>query len=527
MNPQCVARRRTRLAAAIAASAAAVLAPPLTAWAQPGPEGRGPGGPGDPGRRREGTPFGALLQPEFLRRDMTLMLEYFDLDQPQVWIVETLLSDYETAFSESAAAMTERYRELRGGPRGGPDGAIDERDRLGAELRRVREELRALREATPEGQQVDAAKRQQILDSLGPLREQLAQLRPPAPDAAEMAALAALNAEWSAQRAELRTDLLESVRSILDDRQLALWDEFERTLRRQKTLGRGRLSGESVDLFVLADQIVPRPEDQARIEPALREYTAAMDKAIAAREHHLEGSQTERVAAMFNRDTERAEALAARELELRLAVRDVNHRSAETIAEAIAREVSPQTAEAFRAEYRRLAYPRVFRPTRTQRAFETALEMDDLGDAVRGGVQSLQSSYLVELASANAVLEETIRAREPAQVMNQSLRVPRGRGARPDDEEEENPIRSAFQARSDLDLRYRAQLDALLTPEQVARLPQAVDRRPPGPPESDERGDRVERRRRLLERFDEDGDGQLSDQEREKAREFFRNREEP
>jgi hypothetical protein len=85
----------------------------------------------------------------------------------------------------------------------------------------------------------------------------------------------------------------------------------------------------------------------------------------------------------------------------------------------------------------------------------------------------------------------------------------------------DNPLRDGLTERRELITTYQRQLESLLTPEQYAALPFGPDR---DERLRDRRGsrDREEQRRRMLDRFDQDGDGRLSDEEREAARESRR-----
>jgi methylmalonyl-CoA mutase cobalamin-binding domain/chain len=164
---------------------------------------------------------------------------------------------------------------------------------------------------------------------------------------------------------------------------------------------------------------------------------------------------------------------------------------------------------------------RLYHPTRTEVAFDAALGLAGLDTAATGSIATLRESFLSELAAQNTALEQVTRDAEPS-LMTEAWRrrADRGRGAGA--AEGDNPIHTAMSARFELEARYRAQLEALLTPEQVAQLPgvpMARDGGRPGPqrPSSDEN-----LRRTMRERFDTNGDGQLDQQEIEKAKESHR-----
>ena len=72
----------------------------------------------------------------------------------------------------------------------------------------------------------------------------------------------------------------------------------------------------------------------------------------------------------------------------------------------------------------------------------------------------------------------------------------------------------------ELEADSRETLEDMLTPEEIAQLPRAGDRR--GGPRNDEQ--RSDMRQRIIERFDSNGDGELDASERENAMREMRNR---
>ena len=93
-------------------------------------------------------------------------------------------------------------------------------------------------------------------------------------------------------------------------------------------------------------------------------------------------------------------------------------------------------------------------------------------------------------------------------------------------ERDENPIDERYQARREMDERYTAQILALLTPEQLEAMPRNRGRRGGenrrGEGRSGRRGDR-QGSAEFMQQFDTDGDGDISETEREAIRDHFRN----
>jgi hypothetical protein len=478
--------------------------------------------------QRGGGRFGRFFQPAYLRRDLVIVTEELELAPSQRAIAETLLLDYETAFTEASEAMRDQFSQLR------PQRAQDperraKRRALFDQMRKLREEIRARREQATDENPVPAEAIAELEQKMAALREEMIELRPQMPQGEEldqmMDAMRKIGLEWRRQRDALKTELETNLQSILTEDQMENWPDFERTLRRQKTLPQGRLSGESVDLILLLRDLDLDAKTSAALEPVVEEYTFALDRALAARNEALEPGWDEIFQAMRAGDVDRAVALAGDGSKLRISVRRVNEQYAETIAGVIAETASEELAEEFRSDYKRRAYPRIFRPTGTQRAFRTAKEIEYLEEEVLVAILALEETYLTELAAKNRLLVQATREYEPEQGQRwMRWGAARMAGERPQRVREEDPIREAFAERTELDQKYRNRLEDLLTPEQVGMLPQ---RRQQG---EGRRGDRFgfggagaeERRARMLERFDTDGDGELSEQERDAMREQFR-----
>ncbi|MHC4414669.1 MAG: coiled-coil domain-containing protein [Planctomycetota bacterium] len=521
--------------ALIVAGAGLMTAPCLGQADGPGGQrgfhGDGPGGPRGFGR------LGQIFQPDYIRRDIQLFEREFDLDRAQAMIVETLMVDYQSSFTEASEAMREKFGQLRP-QRPDRDERWQERRQIADKARGIREKIRALRGETPDGEEPDPEVMDELRQQMETIRQKMIELRPPRPEGAELQriqeGLSSLTNEWQTKKDALKAELEADLKSVLNEEQAERWPAFQRILRRQKTLGLGRLSGERVDLFLVVRELELNEGDVWPLEDLLERYAIDLDEVLVARNEHLDSGREKLYAAMRDGDTERAAQLMAPEAALRIAVRTVNEQYAEAMAAALNEAGGKEAAEQFRQAYRLRAFPRIYRPTRVQRAFAAARELDDLDETVLGAIQALQESYLVELQMTNSRLVQTSRMHEPRESVERlRRRAARRQGLRQGPAED--PIRQAFRGRAEMDDKYRKQLEALLTPEQVAALPSArpergerrFDRgrgRGPGFFGEDAEAFREERRQRMLERFDLDGDGELSDEEREAARERFRQR---
>jgi len=496
-----------------------VLTAALTLWTAPAA--------GQPSPFMGGTQ--GSFRPDFLRRDLVRLAEDLRLDEDQKLVVETLFSDYEAAFDKGVEDVRGRIGLVRPAP-----------VELTEEQRQAQQELRdgiraLLAEAREKaGNAATAEERRQIMEQYQQrVREMREQMMGTVPVQRDLAANAEMEAEinrqlevWRAKKAQLKDEFAAGVQAVLREEQRALWPVYERKMRREKTIARGQLSGESVDLFRIVRQLDLPAEAGQAIASVLEAYDVRLDAALKARNDYLAESQQRLTEAMTSANHDGAMSILDRQLTLSQTVFQVNEEYRQAVAAALPGQWGTQFTDAFNE----MAFPRVYRSNRTQRLFEAALELDGLEEGTLAAIRQLQQSFLSELAARNEQIRQLIVANEPVQIRRRfERRVPQGGPAgyqRPED-----PIQDAYEARREFEDQYIAQLRELLTEEQFDRLPGA--RRGPGARGAPGAGEGWDRRGRgagpgqegsLLDRFDEDGDGRLSEAEREALREYLRQR---
>ena len=221
------------------------------------------------------------FQPTILRRDVQLMRDELQLDDTQVPIVETLVSDYETQFSEASEKAQQRQRDLMqrmfqsfmGG---------DTREKFQQSFQKIQSDLEQMA-VEAGGELPPETRRQYFREQMQKMSEEMAKEREASGAAAETRAIAAdmvKSAEsWRRERGDMDSKLMEGVQATLKDPQKAEWPAFDRFLRREKSLPRGRLSGESVNLFAVLDAM------QADAGIALKVVPAARRRRAGARAH--------------------------------------------------------------------------------------------------------------------------------------------------------------------------------------------------------------------------------------------------
>jgi hypothetical protein len=498
-------------------------------------DGGGPGGGrGFPGGGRGGMfgPMGRSLdsitelreqfQPTILRRDVQLMRDELDLDEGQMPIVETLVSDYETQFNEASEKAQQRQRDLMqkmfqsfmGG---------NARERFQESFQKIQSDLEQMA-VEAGGELPPETRRQYFREQMQKMSEEMAKEREASGAAAETRAVAAdmvKSAEaWRRERTDMDSKLLEGVQATLRDAQKQAWPAFDRFLRREKSLPRGRLSGESVNLFAVVDAAGLSKESIAKLEPLLETYEVNLDEALKRRNDYLGQNEAKALRAIQEGDAKAMEQLADRMIDLRNGVRAVNEDSRTALVAAL----DPQEGKRVERAALEAAYGRVYRATRADRAFTAALEMEDVTPEVRTAISELQTIYANEIDSMNQRIALSIRKSEPERLKQEAVRASgllNGGGSffggPPED-----PSDALFEKRGEMTDNYVKRLAALLTPEQAAKLPRGTGRddgRRQGPFGSWTISEMPEEARAAAKAADKDGNGVIEGDER---RELFR-----
>lgn len=357
-----------------------------------------------PAQFGEAAGFGEMMTPYFLRRDLTLFAEGLDLDEGQSMIVESLYWDYEDEHEAGKRRMLERLSNMRN-----------------------------------EFENLD---RDQVLQLVfKPFEER--------------------STEWEA----MRERFVENVKAVLTSEQLERWPKFRRRLRRDKELPKGRLSGESANLFHLVAELDLDERTAMHVEPALDEYDLTIDGDLLVREMHMHDSRLAMMNSIRDDDIDTSLAIYERQIVARIAIRNTN----DTFTEIIADTLPSDVGEEFRTMTYERAYPRVYRAIAAQRIFKEARQLEDLATETLDAIVELERAFLDELTPLNERIRHLIQEHEPAQsrhrAANFAARASGVRKPKPTD-----PTRLEFRKREELGRTYVSLLRDLLTPEQFASL---------------------------------------------------------
>lgn len=493
-------------------------------------QGGGPPG-GDRGAFRRGggmfrgmAGFTDVLQPEFLSRDLELFQDGLDLDDAQSNIVELLLADYEDAFQAGIEPVTTSLQEL--GPALMRTFMSPEiRDQMRSVMERAREEIRQQfeqRGTEPSPEEIRALMDERIPAAVEEVRLARIESGDDAEGRRIMGQMITALDAWRAERETLRQAFIEALRVQLTDAQMQEWPSFDRQLVRDKTLGRGRLSGESTDVLAILDRIELDDETFAAAEKAIEGFELQLHEALRGRNEYLAQSESRLLRAVQELDVKQGLDIVRRQIQQRVRVRDVNEAGRLAIAAALPEKAAEEFSAAVLAD----AFERVKRPTQVDSVLEYVRSLE-LAPELFAQIDALELAYRMELRGSDDRMITLIRKQEPADELRQAERFAGFLTGDFRPNQGEDPIRDAMRERREFVDQHAERILAVLTPEQRDAAPgggRRADGRGRGDVTAMLDGMPAEVRQRVMERIDTNRNGQIDPDEQEAAERMMRER---
>lgn len=278
--------------------------------------------------------------------------------------------------------------------------------------------------------------------------------------------------EWEAHSEKVKKAFLEDLKSLLSKDQEARWPIVERELRRIKHIGGGRLSGESVDLVRLTEDVLGTAPTGETAE-LLNRYSGELDRAMLTREEFLKDKQSVFAESMGSNPAA-AKDMWNEAQRVRGAIRDINDRYARLIAEQMPKEK--------RAEFQRrvfsLTYPVLVRPTPAEKYLKDAADLESLNAGQKSQIAAIKGRYEADRAALwtkGAVAWRQYESEDKPELLAEAL------GEREKDKHrlqytgawmpDTHPLIKYRRERLVLDQALRSSIDAVLTPEQKGNVP--------------------------------------------------------
>lgn len=288
--------------------------------------------------------FNEVFQPDYYRRDMQLFMDYLKLEPWQKPIVEMMLEDYQISFD----AGTEACRD---------------------DMQNLKEEMMA-----------NPANAMEI--ALRPIQQ------------------------WEQEKAVMKLELIENIRTQLSPLQMERWPSLDRAMRREKDLPKGQIPGESMNIFVVLHGMQLSQADIQAIDPELLEYEVRLDRALEDRSKTLKQHQ-KRI----------QDAMAQKNIEVGMnALRKISESRATVCAmhfealEGISRNLPPEKAEIFKMTVLKNGFPEIYQETIVDKILKNIRRDDSLEPEQITQIDLIESRYLVSLEQSNLGLLEAYKA---------------------------------------------------------------------------------------------------------------------
>jgi len=470
------------------------------------------------------------MTPDYMLRDLQQFVVVFELSDEQSVIVEQILRDYDESFREASDSSQDgignSFRSM----------AYNEDDPARAARGELRDRSNAIRDklnsATDLGDEAGMEElKERLTQELDAIRDEMRQQRveqwqsPQRQTAIEEVAL--LMQDQLRLKKQMRDEFEGDLVAVLTEEQLLLWPALERQLIRDRLLPRGRLSGESTDIMSLLEQQEYEEDVLAVLLPAIQEWDINITHALTARDEYLVENQGALMNAMSTMDVSGGIGVLQMQGRLSETVRYVNDTAVQNILVLLPENKVNQ----FDAVAKLSSYPRIYRQSRTDRAYEAALELEGLEPDTMQAIMDYQVSMENDIAGANEqILSATHQWESQEQVARMERMAQRMTGGT--SERQENPIQQAEESKQEIEEMYLDLLRGLLTEEQIEALgglkkrETREDRGRDGRQGGWNRGGNDRGfsggREEFMKRFDKDGNGEISDKEREEIRDFFR-----
>ncbi len=311
--------------------------------------------------------------------------------------------------------------------------------------------------------QVDAyqTRARTIRDKMDQIREEFREYRDPS----VWEGMQGMMEEFRDFRLETEKALLGDVQAILTAEQAEKWPELERTMRRDRTIRRGMMSGERLDVIRLVEEAELPDDVKGNLQPVLAQYAMDLDRALIKRNEFQDEAMQKMGEIMRTGDMDTAQKLLEEGRQYSVAVKDINKRYARQVEAMLPDE--PRAA--FADQVARVSFPDIYRPSYTGRALDAAIGFNDLTADQQARITALRDSFNRDTAVLNRRLAEATEQAEMTMTVQQMFR--RGFGG------EEGQDAELRREKRDLDRSSLERLREVLSAEQAERLPRRDENR--------------------------------------------------
>jgi hypothetical protein len=276
--------------------------------------------------------------------------------------------------------------------------------------------------------------------------------------------------EQSENGKKLTDTFLSDLRSILNPNQAERWPALERMRRREQYLGGmvmmggGSVGGSSVDLIPLIDKLGIPGTLRAKLDEQLALYEVDIDRPLQDRQHNVDDEQ-KTMGAVQKFDGESFARKQERDRKVDMAIREVNAKYVRQIGAALPEEWARKLAETYDAR----AYRGIYKDSTIGKKMAAAQKLETLSADQKKSLEAMIVKYKKDAKQANDSWAAAQKAAEDAGRPTGGGLMMMGPGSK---ESIDPAFASARSARKDVDSAAREQLEKLLTPDQLASIPE-------------------------------------------------------
>lgn len=278
--------------------------------------------------------------------------------------------------------------------------------------------------------------------------------------------------DWRKQAETLKRTFVDDLKTLLTKEQEQRWPIVERELRRMKLVG-GRLTGEGLDVVRMVNGLKIESLSTPA-EESLETYSQELDRLLLQREKFIE-EHSPKFGELMDSDPKAAEQLFRDCVRIRIAIRDLNERTARSIAAELPPDASAKLLDQLAKEIGSRASIK----SRAESLLKEAKELEGLTPKQMLDLDELSDWYTARLDPWKHRLASAIREDEETDMPESLLR---SLGKLPPQQNTsdgydqwrlppEHPLVKLRIERHDLDKELRRKLMNILTPEQQDTLP--------------------------------------------------------
>lgn len=464
------------------------------------------------------------MLPSFTPADLPLIIEVIKLDDGQSLVVETLLDDYVSSFSDASQAVRVELQDARPGSISGEtlEGMQRGRSAMDRQVEVMRKALSdRIRDA--ETSQERARIREEFTREMSEFMKQQDAVTEITGDSSQWSDFLQKQSEilrtWNERRREIDDEFVGAIQIVLEPDQVESWKQARASIRRRIELSRGRLEGERMDMIGRFNELVPAGELRTRILPTLNAYEMELDGALSARHAFMLEAGPVLSEVLRSGDWSRMQAVIQEEAVVRTRVRDLHVATFDVLTNVLPEPLRLQLL----AEVHREFNSSIWSKGRFERAVDAAMAREDVTDSERARLESLLATCMTGIDEIRAQQDSLARELAPQRWIHEETR---GWSRSFSDIQFDSKLDNARtnelnRLRKEAEEGCMALLRELLGEERYKQIPGArsTPARGAEPRQQSDRQQEAQRRRdELYKRFDTDGNGRLDSDERQRMR---------